>query len=304
MLILRRHALAQAAAAAMGLTSVFLASHAIGQVVERGVMRPAQPRAATGTGGTAQAGQASATATSSAPRLACTAVSTGDPISLALGKSRLIQLRSPAIRLIGGGRSSSSVGSTGETTRPAAPGAAAPGAPGAGAAGSDGVAETEITLLSPTEMLVVGRRPGSANVIVQDREGRCVVHDITVTVDPQTLEGTLRQLVPNEPGVRVTAADNAIVLTGTVRDVSTLDQVMTVADVYGNGRRIVNLMRVSAPQQVMLEVKIAEVSKALVDRFGLDYARAVTSGSHTNILQISRVLLLRTSAPATRPPLH
>lgn len=155
----------------------------------------------------------------------------------------------------------------------------------AGAPGSDGVADTEITLLSPTEMLVVGRRPGSANVIIQDREGRCVVRDITVTVDPQTLEGTLRQLVPNEPGVRVAAADNAIVLTGTVRDTSTLDQVMTVADVYGNGRRIVNLMRVSAPQQVMLEVKIAEVSKALIDRFGLDFARAVTSGGHTNIVQ-------------------
>nr|WP_290428772.1 pilus assembly protein N-terminal domain-containing protein [Ramlibacter aurantiacus] len=160
----------------------------------------------------------------------------------------------------------------------------APGAAQGAAGGSDGVADTEITLLSPTELLVTGRRPGSGNVILQDREGRCVVRDITVSVDPQTLEGTLRQLIPGESGVRVAAADNAIVLTGTVRDVATLDQVMTLADVYGQGRRVVNLLRVSAPQQVMLEVKIAEVSKTLLDRFGLDFSRMLRDGPRFSVI--------------------
>ena len=33
-------------------------------------------------------------------------------------------------------------------------------------------------------------------------------------------------------------------------------------------KKVVNLLRVGAPQQVMLEVKIAEVSKTLLDRLG------------------------------------
>jgi pilus assembly protein CpaC len=56
-----------------------------------------------------------------------------------------------------------------------------------------------------------------------------------------------------------------------------LDEAMRVAMAYGDGKRVVNLLRVTTPQQVMLEVKIAEVSKTLLDRFGIDYARMFTS---------------------------
>jgi pilus assembly protein CpaC len=53
--------------------------------------------------------------------------------------------------------------------------------------------------------------------------------------------------------------------------------VVRVASTYGDGKRLVNLLRVTAPQQVMLEVKIAEVSKTLLDKFGIDFARMFTS---------------------------
>jgi pilus assembly protein CpaC len=52
---------------------------------------------------------------------------------------------------------------------------------------------------------------------------------------------------------------------------------MRVASAYGGGKRVVNLLHVTAPQQVMLEVKIAEVSKTLLDKFGVDFARMFTS---------------------------
>lgn len=175
------------------------------------------------------------------------------------------------------------------TTAGEPPGTGTPGARPAGQAGgsgTDGVGETEITLLSPNELLVLGRRPGSANVIVQDRDGRCTVRDIVITADPGTLQAKLIELMPREANVRVAAAESSIVLAGEVSDAATLDQVMQVATAYsGEGRRVINLMRLNAPQQVMLEVKIAEVSKALIDRLGLDFARAVSSGSRTNFIQ-------------------
>ncbi|MBC7454137.1 MAG: type II and III secretion system protein family protein, partial [Massilia sp.] len=69
----------------------------------------------------------------------------------------------------------------------------------------------------------------------------------------------------------------AIVLTGKVSDAAKLDEAMRLATAYGDGKRVVNLLRVTAPQQVMLEVKIAEVSKTLLDKFGIDFARMFTS---------------------------
>jgi pilus assembly protein CpaC len=48
--------------------------------------------------------------------------------------------------------------------------------------------------------------------------------------------------------------------------------------VAGANPRIVNMLSTGAPQQVMLEVKVAEVSKALLDQFGINFARAFVSG--------------------------
>jgi pilus assembly protein CpaC len=211
----------------------------------------------------------------------CESVTVDPTTYLALGKSQVIRLPMPAARIIVGGGNASRGGGGG---RPPAPAAAPMG--GAGAApssgpqsGSDGVAETEVTLLSPTELFFTGRRAGSMNVVLQSADGRCLVKDLVVTIDPGTLQAKLGELMPEESGIKVRGAENALVLTGSVSDAIKLDQVMSVAGSYGDGQRVVNLLRINTPQQVMLEVKIAEVSKTLLDKFGLDFSRLVTNAS-------------------------
>lgn len=219
----------------------------------------------------------------SPPRMACTELTSAPAVTTVLGKSQVVSLGHPAVRLIGAGRPSSWIGQPVEA-RERSPEERARGAAGSATPQSDGVADTEITLLSPTEILVVGRRPGSSNVIVQDREGRCTVRDILVTLDPQALQGNIARLLPNEKELRVTSTDNAVILSGNVRDTSTMDQVLSLAGTYGESRKVINLMRVTAPQQVMLEVKIAEVSKSLLDRFGLDFSRSVMGADRASLI--------------------
>jgi pilus assembly protein CpaC len=105
-------------------------------------------------------------------------------------------------------------------------------------------------------------------VILQDAEGRCHVKDIVVTVDPAALQGMLAEMLPGERSVKVRAAESSLVLTGEVSDNATLDQVLSLAASYGDPKKLVNMLRVSGSQQVMLEVKIAEVSKSLLDKLG------------------------------------
>jgi pilus assembly protein CpaC len=205
----------------------------------------------------------------------CTSVTVDPPTVLTLGKSRVIRLDYPAARVIVGGQGASRAG---RPVAPTTPGTApaAPPQPG-GQQAFDGVADTEITLLSPTELFFLGKRTGSMNVVLQSTDGRCVVKDIIVTVDPDTLQAKLAELMPEETGIKVRGADTALVLTGNVSDAIKLDHVMSLATSYGDGKKVVNLLRINTPQQVMLEVKIAEVSKTLLDRFGLDFSRLVTS---------------------------
>jgi pilus assembly protein CpaC len=201
------------------------------------------------------------------------------PTYLALGKSRVIPLDFPAARMLVGGQSSSRAGRAVAASDKAAAGApgSAPAAPAVAQAGSDGVADLEITLLSPRELFFLGKKAGSMNVILQSADGRCVVKDIIVTVDPDTLQGKLTELMPEETGIKVKGAENTLVLTGKVSDAIKLDEVMSLATAYGDGKKVVNMLRIMTPQQVMLEVKIAEVSKTLLDKFGLDFSRLITS---------------------------
>ena len=202
----------------------------------------------------------------------CVSVVVDPPTYLTLGKSRVIPLDYPAVRMLVGGQSSSRAGRAVAVTDKAAPGTplAAPAAPPQ--AGSDGVADLEITLLSPRELYFLGKKPGSMNVVLQSADGRCVVKDIFVTVDPDTLQGKLTELMPEETGIKVRAAESTIVLTGKVSDAIKLDEVMSLATAYGDGKKVVNMLRIMTPQQVMLEVKIAEVSKTLLDKFGASVA--------------------------------
>lgn len=203
----------------------------------------------------------------------CSSV-TMDPVTyVTLGKSSVIQLDAPAARMVIGGQPSSRasrpvpVSKEGAAPAAGAPVAAAP-AQAQGKNDNDGVADVDITLLSPRELFFLGRKTGSMNVVLQGNDGRCHVKDIIVSIDPDALQARVRELMPDEGDVRVKGAENAIVLIGTVNDAGKLADIMSLANSYGEGRRVVNLLRVKAPQQVMLEVKIAEVSKTLLDRLG------------------------------------
>lgn len=159
-------------------------------------------------------------------------------------------------------------------------------------------AVVQAMLVAPDTLYVAGVDIGSTNMIVQGRSGVCSVIEVTVGIDTAALQATLAALLPQEQHVRVSAAADTLVLSGSVEDATAAAQVLDLAAAFvrrpakalsadrsgeGDGAaagaaaapaagaagaqpRIVNLLAISAPQQVMLEVKIAEVSKTLLDK--------------------------------------
>lgn len=216
----------------------------------------------------------------------CSSVIVEAPEHVTLGKSTVVKLNIPAARMVVGGLSSTRAGKPIEVDDKNDKNAASIRP----VASTDGIADVDISLLSPTELFFVGKKSGSMNVVLQSADGRCSVKDIIVTIDPSTLQAKLAELMPEESGIKVSGAENAIVLTGKVSDAVKLDEVLSLATSYGDGKKVVNMLRVSTPQQVMLEVKIAEVSKTLLDKFGLDFSRLTTSGDGLTSRVISGIL--------------
>jgi pilus assembly protein CpaC len=173
-------------------------------------------------------------------------------------------------------------------------------------------------LVSPDTLYIAGVDVGSTNMIVQGKSGLCSVVDIVVAMDPAVLQATLAAAMPEEKDIRVMAAADSLVLTGTVSDVGAMARAVELASAYvrrplrqlpsaakgnetdgviplannnasganasGASTRIVNLLNVSAPQQVQLEVKVAEVSKTLLERLETNAAFSFGSGSWTTVL--------------------
>jgi pilus assembly protein CpaC len=176
-------------------------------------------------------------------------------------------------------------------------------------------AVVQAMLVAPDTMYIAGIDVGSTNMIIQGASGACSMVDIVVTMDPSAFEATLATVLPDEKNIRVVAAADSLVLTGSVADASTLMRVGELAAAFvrrpvqplnavgktdpvpvagasstpagGAGQagvRVVNMLSVSAPQQVMLEVKIAEVAKTLIEKLEAGTTLKYASGSWATTL--------------------
>ncbi|OND73557.1 secretin [Burkholderia pseudomallei] len=142
-------------------------------------------------------------------------------------------------------------------------------------------AVAQATMVSPRTLYLVGMSVGTTNMIVQGKSGACRIIDVAVGADAGGLQASLRQLMPRERDIRVSTAADTIVLAGNVSSAQAAQQAVAIAKAYSNrtnagaagsggGARadVLNMLTVTSPQQVMLEVKVAEVSKTLINQMG------------------------------------
>jgi len=220
----------------------------------------------------------------------CVRVETAPLVRLAVGKSVVMHPQTPIARILLGNPENAHAArpaegaDNGKDAAAAARNGATPGRPG--------VADIDVLLLAPTELYLLGKAVGSTNVVMLDRSGTCTAFDVVVAMDTAGLESTIAALLPQEKDIKVTAAFDSIVLSGAVSDSEALARATDLANAYLRGSdtggksnpRLVNMLEVGAPQQVMLEVKVAEISKSLLDQFGIDFSRAYTTGSMLRFL--------------------
>ncbi|WP_079202508.1 type II and III secretion system protein family protein [Pseudomonas sp. CC6-YY-74] len=140
----------------------------------------------------------------------------------------------------------------------------------------------DILVTSPTQLYLLGRSLGSTNVLLWDSHNRLIDSlDLEVVHDLGGLKSKLHQLLPNEP-IEVFSAQGALVLRGQVSSAAAMDTAVKLAKTYtaqtasvvqGEGEaaaaaptqslEVINLLSVGGSQQVMLEVKVAEMQRNL-----------------------------------------
>jgi len=130
-------------------------------------------------------------------------------------------------------------------------------------------AVAEMVTLTSRQIYLTGKAPGSTNLTLWRGDNTVMsVIDLEVLPDVVGLKEKIHQLMPDENDVRVTATPDAITLSGTVSSTANMDQVMTIAKSYapGKDKGIVNFMEIGGVHQVMLEVRVSEMSRSLMKK--------------------------------------
>ena len=145
----------------------------------------------------------------------------------------------------------------------------------------------DYVLLSPNQIYITGKRTGLTNLTLWGRDDRVsVIYDVEVSHDVSRLREKLHRLLPEENGLRVHASHDAITLSGTVGSTTNLEKALTIAGAYkaDPGQPVINLLEVSGVHQVMLEVRVSEISRSLGRRLGINFVVGSQGSIGTSLL--------------------
>ncbi|TCD47227.1 pilus assembly protein N-terminal domain-containing protein [Chlorobium sp. N1] len=168
----------------------------------------------------------------------------------------------------------------------------------------------DFIMLRPSELYLLGKKSGSTNLILWETGGRVSTRPLEVSRNVAPLRRLLRTVLPEERDIKVVTSGPTIVVSGSVSDALAAETVRRIVRTWLGGRApdpspeasltrsdaagtdpaaaattgsgatepqamkgVVNLLRIRNPQQVRLEVRIAEVSKSHIESLGLSWAQ-------------------------------
>jgi pilus assembly protein CpaC len=143
----------------------------------------------------------------------------------------------------------------------------------------------DILILRASQLYVIGKDLGTTNVLLWDKSDNLVGNfDVQITHDLEDLKRKIFELLPGEE-IEVFSAQRSLVLRGTVSTIAAMDAALNIAKGYlaqvgtsvettefamkgedDSDGDVINLLQVGGGQQVMLEVKVAEIERSTIKR--------------------------------------
>ena len=126
------------------------------------------------------------------------------------------------------------------------------------------------TVITPTQILVHGRSPGEVSLLIWDELERSRSFDLRVDVDVSAASDEEHRVFPEEQ-ITVSPSRSAIVLSGHVTTEDVAKRAGELAAAYS--KNVVNVLTFGpvGAQEVLLEVKFAEVDRSALTQLGSNF---------------------------------
>ena len=158
-------------------------------------------------------------------------------------------------------------------------------------------------VVAPTQILIHGRAPGEVSLLIWDELERSRSFDLRVDVDVSATAEEEKRVFPDEQ-IAVTPSRSAIVLSGHVSTEDVAKRAGMIADAYS--KNVVNVLTFGpvGAQEVLLEVKFAEVDRTAVTQLGINlFAPGLGNTiAQTQTGQFGSITTTRPPSNTTTPP--
>jgi pilus assembly protein CpaC len=134
----------------------------------------------------------------------------------------------------------------------------------------------EAVVIPPRQLVLNARAVGSTSLILWGRSETSQLYTVEVTADLASLQRQFRELFPGVD-LGVSSTGTAVVVTGTVRDAAVVRSALELAS--ASGAQVINNIQVPAPEQILLHVQFAEVTRSSLREIGGELMR-VTNPYH------------------------
>jgi len=154
----------------------------------------------------------------------------------------------------------------------------------------------DVIVLTPRQIYITGKAPGVTNLSFWGEGNKLTtVFDVEVTPDAGSLKDKLHKVFPNEKDIQVKTSGDSIILSGTVSNAANMSQVLAIAGSYAPGgkkgdSKLINLLEVGGVHQVMLEVRVSEMSKSLGRKLGVNFGAIGRAGRDGSISFLSNLI--------------
>ena len=136
----------------------------------------------------------------------------------------------------------------------------------------------DVMPLTDRSVYLIGNKVGATGLSIYGPGRRLIAAvNVIVSVDIESFKARLHDVLPEERDVAVRAANDSMIVSGTVSSPVALEQIMTLADTYAPGK-VVNMMSVEGVQQVMLSVRFVEMERTAAKDLNFN-VNSVPSGS-------------------------
>jgi pilus assembly protein CpaC len=156
------------------------------------------------------------------------------------------------------------------------------------------IVDTEVAdalVLTPKEVYLTGKAIGKTSLTLWVDSTVHAIFELEITPDIAGLKEKIYEIFPEENDIHITSTHDSIALSGTVSGDLVLTQILALAEAYAP-EKVINLLQVRGVHQVMLEVRVAEMSRDLTRRMGVNFNYIRGSGSNIGISMLNNLTTL------------